>query len=97
LRAGLTGLAHINALLSYRETDQTPNSVFTGKKLTEMLYIPRVGKRYSVICGEADAPGAAYFCHLEGSFPAGTRAGHSVFFEISVRFFGFKKLRFFRH
>jgi hypothetical protein len=25
------------------------------------------------------------------------RAGHSVFFEISVRFFGFKKLRFSRH
>jgi hypothetical protein len=42
------------------------------KKLTEMLYIPRVGKRYSVIYGEADAPGAAYFRHLEGSFPAGT-------------------------
>ena len=30
-----------------------------------------VGERYSVICGEADAPGAAYFYHLEGSFPAG--------------------------
>jgi hypothetical protein len=26
-----------------------------------------------------------------------TIAGHSVFFEISVRFFGFKKLRFSRH
>jgi hypothetical protein len=37
----------------------------------EMLYIPGVGERYSVICGEADAPGAAYFCHLEGAFPAG--------------------------
>jgi hypothetical protein len=36
-----------------------------------MLYILGVGKRYSVICGEADAPEAAYFRHLEGSFPAG--------------------------
>jgi hypothetical protein len=31
------------------------------------------------------------------AFPSARRAGHSVFFEISVRFFGFKKLRFFRH
>jgi hypothetical protein len=40
------------------------------EKLTEMLYIPGIGKRYSVIYGEADAPGAAYFRHLEGSFLA---------------------------
>jgi hypothetical protein len=70
LRADLTGLAHIYALLSYRERDRTPNSVLR-EKLTEMLYILGVGKRYSVICGEADAPEAAYFRHLEGSFPAG--------------------------
>jgi hypothetical protein len=38
-------------------------------KLTEMFYVPRVGKRYSVGCGKADASGAAYFCHFEGSFP----------------------------
>jgi hypothetical protein len=36
-----------------------------------MLYIPGVGERYSVICGKADASGAAYFYHLEGSFLAG--------------------------
>jgi hypothetical protein len=48
-----------------------PPTLFLWEKLTEMLYIPRVGKRYSVSCGEADAPGATYFCHLEGSFPAG--------------------------
>jgi hypothetical protein len=70
LRAGLIGLAHVNALLSYRERDRTPIQ-FLREKLTEMLYIPGVGERYSVIYGKADAPGAAYFCHLEGSFPAG--------------------------
>jgi hypothetical protein len=37
----------------------------------EMLYVPRIGKRYSVSCGEADTSGTAYFCHFEGSFPAG--------------------------
>jgi hypothetical protein len=48
-----------------------PTNLFLWEKLTEMLYIPGVGERYSVIYGEADAPGATYFCHLEGSFPAG--------------------------
>jgi hypothetical protein len=53
-----------------RKKTESPSSAFM-EKLTEMLYIPRIGKRYSVSCGEADAPGAAYFRHLEGSFPAG--------------------------
>jgi hypothetical protein len=48
-----------------------PPILFLWEKLMEMLYIPGVGKRYSVICGEVNAPGAAYFRHLEGSFPAG--------------------------
>jgi hypothetical protein len=48
-----------------------PPILFLREKLTEMLYIPGVGKRYSVICGEANAPGAAYFRHLEGPFLAG--------------------------
>jgi hypothetical protein len=55
-------------LVTGKETE--PPILFLWEKLTEMLYIPGVGKRYSVICGEADTPGAAYFCHLEGSFPA---------------------------
>jgi hypothetical protein len=38
---------------------------------TEMLYVPRIGKRYSVSCGEADTSGTTYFCHFEGSFLAG--------------------------
>jgi hypothetical protein len=40
-------------------------------KLTEMLYVPRIGKRLSFSCSKADTPGLAYFHHLEGSFPAG--------------------------
>jgi hypothetical protein len=48
-----------------------PANLFLREKLTEMLYIPGVGERYLVICGKADASGAAYFCHLEGSFLAG--------------------------
>jgi hypothetical protein len=56
-------------LVKGKETE--PSILFLWEKLTEMLYIPGVGKRYSVICGKADAPRARYFCHLEGSFPAG--------------------------
>ena len=56
-------------LATGKETE--PTIWFLWEKLTEMLYIPGVGERYSVIYGKADAPGAAYFCHLEGSFPAG--------------------------
>jgi hypothetical protein len=47
-----------------------PTNLFLREKLTEMLYIPGVGERYSFICGKANASGAAYFYHLEGSFPA---------------------------
>jgi hypothetical protein len=38
-------------------------------ELTEMLYVPGVGKRHSFSCGKADTPRSTYFCHLEGSFP----------------------------
>jgi hypothetical protein len=40
-------------------------------ELTEILYVPGVGKRHSFSCGKADTPGSAYFCHLEGSFLTG--------------------------
>ena len=56
-------------LVTGKETE--PLILFLWEKLMEMLYIPGVGERYSVIYGEANAPGAAYFYHLEGSFPAG--------------------------
>ena len=54
-----------------KEENSTLPVLLLWVELTEMLYIPGIGKRYSVSCGEADAPGAAYFRHLEGSFPAG--------------------------
>jgi hypothetical protein len=56
-------------LVTKKKTE--PPTLFLREKLTEMLYIPGIGKRYSVSCSDADAPGATYFCHLEGSFPAG--------------------------
>jgi hypothetical protein len=52
-----------------KETE--PKILFLWEKLTEMLYIPGVGERYSIIYGEADAPRAAYFCHPEGYIPVG--------------------------
>jgi hypothetical protein len=48
-----------------------PSDLLLWIELTEMLYVPEVGKRHSFSCGKADTPGSAYFCHLEGSFPAG--------------------------
>ena len=36
-----------------------------------MLYVPRVGQRHSVFCGEANASGPAYLCNLERPLPAG--------------------------
>jgi len=37
----------------------------------QMFYVPWVGQRYSIFCGEANASGPAYLCNLEGPFPAG--------------------------
>ena len=36
-------------------------------KLTQMLYVPRVGKQHPFFCGKANASGPAYFCNLEGT------------------------------
>ena len=36
-----------------------------------MLYVPWVGQRHSIFCGEANASGPAYLCNLEGPLPAG--------------------------
>ena len=36
-----------------------------------MLYVPWVGQRHSIFCGEANASGPAYLCDLEGPLPAG--------------------------
>jgi hypothetical protein len=58
----------VRFLVTGKETE--PPTLFLRKKLMGTLYILGIGKRYSVICGEADAPEVAYFRHLEGSFPA---------------------------
>jgi hypothetical protein len=48
-----------------------PSDLLLWVGLTEMLYVPGIGKRLSFSCGEADTLGSAYFRYLEGSFPAG--------------------------
>jgi hypothetical protein len=53
-----------------KEEDRAPG-LFLWEKLTEMLYVPRIGKRLSFSCSKADTPASAYFHHLEGSFLAG--------------------------
>ena len=36
-----------------------------------MLYVPWVGQRHSIFCGEANASGPAYLYNLEGPLPVG--------------------------
>jgi hypothetical protein len=48
-----------------------PSDLLLWIELTEMLYVPGIGKRHSFGCGKADTPGSAYFRHLKGSFPTG--------------------------
>jgi hypothetical protein len=48
-----------------------PSDLLLWIELTEMLYVPGIGKRHSFNCGKADTPGSAYFRHLEGSFSTG--------------------------
>jgi hypothetical protein len=55
-------------LVTGKETE--PPILFLWEKLMEMLYVPSIGKRYSVSYGEADTSRTTYFCHFEGSFPA---------------------------
>jgi hypothetical protein len=71
LRAGLTGLAYICVLPSYKGRKLYPPAFLLWEELTEVFYVLGVGQRLSFGCGEADAPVSAYFCHFEGSFPAG--------------------------
>jgi hypothetical protein len=70
-RAGLTGLMYTYAQPSYKGRKPNPPVLLLWIELSEMLYIPGIGKRYSFCCGKADTPGSAYFRHLEGSFPTG--------------------------
>jgi hypothetical protein len=48
-----------------------PSDSLLWVELTEMLYVPRIGKRLSFSYSKVDTPGSAYFRHLEGSFPTG--------------------------
>jgi hypothetical protein len=70
-RAGLTGSMYTYVQPSYKERKLNSPFLLLWIELTEMLYIPEVGKRYSFCCGKADTPGQAYFRHLKGSFPTG--------------------------
>jgi hypothetical protein len=52
-----------------KRRNPNPSDLLLWIELTEMLYVPEVGKRHSFSCGKADTPVSAYFRHLEGSFP----------------------------
>jgi hypothetical protein len=80
LRADLSGLPHINVLLGYRERDRILDPVFMGKTYGDAL-CSKVGKRYSVSCGEANTSGAAHFYHFEGFL-----AGRELMEPFSVQY-----------
>jgi hypothetical protein len=71
MRAGLTELTYTYAQPIYKGRKLNPLVLLLWIELTEILYIPRIGKRYFFCCGKADTPGSIYFRHLEGSFPTG--------------------------
>jgi hypothetical protein len=71
MRADLTGLTYTYAQPSYKGRKLNPPVLLLWIELTEMLYVPGIGKRHSFSCGKADTLGSAYFRHLEGSFPIG--------------------------
>ena len=54
-----------------KEENSTLPVLLLWVELTEMLYIPGIGKMHSFSYGKADTPGSAYFRLLEGSFPTG--------------------------
>jgi hypothetical protein len=70
-RADLTGLTYTYAQLSYEGSKLNLLVSLLWEELTEVLYVPGIGKRHSFSCGKADTLGSAYFRHLEGSFPTG--------------------------
>jgi hypothetical protein len=71
MRADLIELTYTYAQPSYEGRKLNPLVSLLWEELTEMLYVPGVGKRHSFSCGKTDTPGSAYFRHLEGSFPTG--------------------------
>jgi hypothetical protein len=71
MRADLTRLTYIYAQPSYKGRKLNSLVLLLWVKLTEMLYIPGIGKKHSFSCGKADTSKPTYFLHLEGSHPAG--------------------------
>jgi hypothetical protein len=59
---------HMHNLATKRRS-LNPSDLLLCVELTEVLYVPGIGKRHSFSCGEADTLGLACLCHLEGSFP----------------------------
>jgi hypothetical protein len=64
IRADLTRLAYICVLPSYKRRKLHSPVLLLWEELTEVLYVPGIGQRFSLGCDEADTPGSAYFCHL---------------------------------
>jgi hypothetical protein len=64
-------LTYTYAQPSYKGRKLNPPVSLLWVELTEMLYVPGIGKRHSFSCGKADTLGSAYFRNLEGSFPTG--------------------------
>jgi hypothetical protein len=57
--------------LATKRRNLNPSDLLLWVELTEVLYVPGIGKRHSFSYGEADTPESACFCHLEVSFPTG--------------------------
>jgi hypothetical protein len=64
-------LMYTYAQPSYEGSKLNPLVSLLWEELTEVLYVPGIGKGNSFSCGKADTPGSAYFHHLEGSFQTG--------------------------
>jgi hypothetical protein len=62
-----------------------PTNLFLREKLTEMLYIPGVWERYSVICGKANASGRHISVTLKGPSQLGESLWSPSQFRIRLR------------
>jgi hypothetical protein len=69
MRADLTGLAYTYVLPSYKGRETRPLRLVSMDRTYRDA--PVVRRRYSFSRSEVVTPGSAYFCHLEGTFPAG--------------------------
>jgi hypothetical protein len=67
MRATSLGWRTYMRYLVTKEEKLNPPALLLWEELTEVLYVLGIGQRLSFSCGKADAPGSAYFRHLEGS------------------------------